>query len=90
VYDGHGGNGCVNFLRDNLHQFIVKDENFRYNPRDALKNGIELAERSFLEYCQSKGEELADYSGSCAVIVLIVDDTCYIANIGDCRAVLSL
>lgn len=24
VYDGHGGASCADFLRDNLHQFIVK------------------------------------------------------------------
>jgi len=25
VFDGHGGNTCADFLRDNLHQFIIKD-----------------------------------------------------------------
>jgi protein phosphatase 2C family protein 2/3 len=23
VYDGHGGSGCADYLRDNLHQFII-------------------------------------------------------------------
>lgn len=32
---------------------------------------------------------LIDRSGSCAIITLIVDDVCYVANIGDSRAVLS-
>lgn len=90
VYDGHGGEGCANYLRDNLHKFVIENPSFPYNPKEALQNGIELAERGFLDFCQSKGEELFDISGSCAVIVLIVDETCYIANIGDCRAVLSL
>lgn len=30
-----------------------------------------------------------DRSGSCAIITLIVGDDCYIANLGDSRAVLS-
>jgi len=25
IYDGHGGNVCADFLRDYLHQFIIKD-----------------------------------------------------------------
>jgi hypothetical protein len=23
IYDGHGGNGCADYLRDNLHQFVL-------------------------------------------------------------------
>ena len=30
-----------------------------------------------------------NFSGSCAVVALIVADRCYIANLGDSRAVLS-
>lgn len=34
-------------------------------------------------------EEMKDTSGSCALIVLFVGNDIYIANVGDCRAVLS-
>lgn len=28
VYDGHGGSACAEFLRDNLHQYVIKEESF--------------------------------------------------------------
>jgi len=32
VYDGHGGSGCADFLRDHLHQFIIREPSFPSNP----------------------------------------------------------
>ena len=34
-------------------------------------------------------EHRLDRSGSCGIIVLIVDKECYVANVGDSRAVMS-
>ena len=50
VYDGHGGAACADYLRDQLHQLIVRDENFPKNPKVAIENGIMEAERVFLEW----------------------------------------
>lgn len=43
VFDGHGGSLCSDFLRDNLHKFIIEDKNFPYKPVEALKNGFSKA-----------------------------------------------
>jgi len=91
VYDGHGGTACADFLRDNLHQFVIQDKNFPKNPVEALKKGFEEAERAFKEIAQQPlkhGGDI-DRSGSCAIVSLIVEDMCYIANVGDSRAVAS-
>lgn len=40
VFDGHGGSLCADFLRDNLHHYIIRDENFPKNPREAIKRGF--------------------------------------------------
>ncbi|OMJ78725.1 hypothetical protein SteCoe_21402 [Stentor coeruleus] len=87
VYDGHGGPACADFLRDNLHLFVTKNENFPFNPKEALTQGFAQAENAFFEY--SKSQSPRDKSGSCAVVVLIVGDVCYVANVGDSRAVMS-
>ena len=46
----------------------------------------------FLEFAKNQQMEIGDFdkSGSCAVICLIVDEICYVANTGDSRAVMSL
>ncbi|EGR29805.1 protein phosphatase 2c, putative [Ichthyophthirius multifiliis] len=86
IYDGHGGSNCADYLRDNLHLFIIKDDFFPENPIEAIKRGIYYAEQSFLKMA----EETNDRSGSCAIILLIMDDMAYVANIGDSRAILSM
>jgi protein phosphatase 2C family protein 2/3 len=90
VYDGHGGYRCADYLRDFLHMFIIKDSNFPENPELALRNGFLLAEKEFINtIALDDKQNLIEKSGSCAVVAFFVEDTCYIANLGDSRAVLS-
>jgi len=93
VYDGHGGSACAEFLRDNLHHYVIKEESFPADPKQAIYKGFAKAETRFLEMCQEKNETTGQWtiierSGSCAIIVLIVGEVCYTANVGDSRAVL--
>jgi len=61
---------------------------FPENPKKAIENGFALAESTFLEKAQST--PLIERSGSCAIVILIIDNMCYCANLGDSRAILSL
>ena len=92
IYDGHGGKQCAEYLRDNLHKFISNDISFPENIPQAIKNGFLYAEKDFLNnYALSKDNEcIIDKSGSCAIILLIVDNKIYIANCGDSRAIMSI
>lgn len=56
-----------------------------------MRNGFREAERLFLEFAESQEKEAGDIdrSGSCAVVVLVIDDMCYCANTGDSRAIMS-
>lgn len=47
IFDGHGGHRCSDFLRDNLHKYIIEDKNFPFSPSNAIKNGFLKAEKEF-------------------------------------------
>ena len=79
VYDGHGGKGCSNYLKNYLHKNISE---FSIN---GLKTAIEITENNFLEKAINNYNNKVDSSGSCGVILLIKKNKCIIANIGDSR-----
>ena len=84
LYDGHGGSAACDFLRDNLHKYIINDKYFPSNPQKAIANGFISAEKLFF-----KNYTGIDPSGSCAIVVVIIENRVYIANVGDSRAILS-
>jgi len=88
VFDGHGGHTCSDFLRDNLHKFIINDAAFPENPPQAIHNGFLRADEEFLRLASSRLNDV-DISGSCACVLLVVEDKGYVGNSGDSRAVLS-
>ena len=92
IYDGHGGEGCSEYLRDNLHKLICNNnEFFPEDVPEAIKLGFQKAEQDFINnYALSDKKEIIDKSGSCAIIILIVDKKVYIANVGDSRCLLSM
>jgi len=49
VFDGHGGHGCAEFLRDNLHNIIANQASFPSNPEKALTQGFKEAEETFMK-----------------------------------------
>ena len=92
IYDGHGGSMCSEFLRDCLHKLILNDANFPENVELAIKNGFLNAEKNFLNEIALDSKDknaISDRSGSCAVVVLVVDKKIYVANVGDSRALFS-
>ncbi|MFO0116536.1 MAG: hypothetical protein ACK521_02585 [bacterium] len=53
-----------------------------------MTTGCLEAEKNFLEFAD-KIKPVHERSGSCAIIVLIVGQECYVANVGDSRAIMS-
>lgn len=83
IFDGHGGKGCANYLKNNLPKNIKEFSTL------GVKIAIDITEENFKtnEAIDEKGE-IKDSSGSCGIILLIKDKKCIIANIGDSRLVI--
>jgi len=73
IYDGHGGATCADFLRDHLHQYVIRNPNFPSNPNEAILQGFENAEKDFIaNYALDKNEDVIDRSGSCALMAFVI------------------
>ena len=90
LFDGHGGNKCCNFLVENFHDFLINSQFFPSEIDKALCDTFRISEKEFLnKHAIGQNKELLTHSGSCGLVAVIADKNCYIANVGDSRAILS-
>ena len=90
IFDGHGGEGCADFLKDNFLNYLLENKNFPFDIKLALNETFEKIEEAFFKQKCGATLEQSDRSGSCALVSLIFDNKIYIANLGDSRAILSI
>ena len=90
IFDGHSGKKCSDFLRDNLDGYLFNSSFFPDAPINAIKEAFTKAEENFkgMVY-DEKSNILLDKSGSCALVMLIINDILYSINLGDSRALYS-
>ena len=89
IFDGHGGNKCADFLKNNLLALICENKFYPDDIENAIKYGFNEADKIFLKLIQKNGE-IADNSGSCGLIMFVFEKKIYIANVGDSRCIISL
>ena len=79
IFDGHGGNDVVKYIKDRIPEIIKKN-----------LNDLIQTEKCFINSFNKIDEELKYYdsenTGSTATVVLIQDNKIYCANVGDSRA----
>ena len=79
IFDGHGGNDVVKYIKDRVPQII----------KDNLSNFFPI-EQCFTNTFNKIDEELkfydSEYTGSTATLVVIQDNKIYCGNVGDSRA----
>ena len=87
VFDGHAGNKCAEFLRDNLLNYICNNNFFPNDIPKAIKFGFKKIDEDYLTKYAFLENQLIDNSGSCGLILLLINNLIYIANVGDSRCI---
>ena len=90
VFDGHGGENCSDYLKNNFLNILIENKSFPHDIKLALTETFEKIEEEILN--KNKGKKLneIDTSGSCALVSIITENKIYFANIGDSRAIMSV
>ena len=84
IYSGFNGSECSCYLRDNLHNFIIKNENFPSKPQLAITNGFINAQHDYqIKYPSSS-------SGAYVAVVLTINEYVYIAKCGKMKIIISM
>ena len=90
IFDGHGGNNCSEFLKLNYFEYLTNSPHFPDNPIIAIHEAFKKSEENFFKKAfDPKSKKLLDKSGSCALIMLIIDNLLFSINLGDSRALYS-
>ena len=90
IFDGHGGENCSEYLKNNFLNFLIENKNFPFDIKLAFTETFEKLEEEFYIQNKSKSKEELDNSGSCALVVVMTENKIFIGNIGDSRAIMSL
>lgn len=90
VFDGHGGETCSELLKTTFLNILVENKNFPHDIKLALSESFEKFDEEFYNQNKDKKNEQIDNSGSCALVLIVTENKIYIANVGDCRAIMSI
>jgi protein phosphatase 2C family protein 2/3 len=86
LFSGHSGKSCSDYLKSTLSSLIFSSPDFPRNTKKALFTSFIQADADFLKQAKEQG----NVSGSCALVLLLIGDKCFVANTGDTRAIISI
>jgi len=79
----------ISYIKDSLKTSLKENDNWIEDIKKGFVRAFELADRDFIKAAENDELRLADvYAGSCALTAYCVRKTLFVANLGDCRAVL--
>lgn len=82
IFDGHGGYGCCNFLKDHLHNKLLETCDFNNPSSSNLGNVYKSLD---YQYIKSAVDGNHKFSGSCAVTIVLGPKFGLAINVGDSR-----
>ncbi|CAI5946804.1 unnamed protein product [Closterium sp. NIES-65] len=91
IHDGHNGSEAAEFLRETLYNNIMSECTEGNGVSvEALRKGFDATERQLAAIVREAFEESPHLAmvGACSVAALITPTAIWVANVGDCRAVL--
>ncbi|KAI6701019.1 hypothetical protein NL676_015343 [Syzygium grande] len=91
VYDGHGGPEASRYVNDHLFQHLKRlISEHQLVSADVIRKAFQATEEGFMSIVTNLWPVKPQIAavGSCCLAGVISDDTLYIANLGDSRAVL--
>ena len=86
IFDGHGGYGCCNFLKDHLHNKLLETCDFNNPTSSNLGNVYKSLD---YQYIKSAVDGNHKFSGSCAVTIVLGPKFGLAINVGDSRVLCS-
>ncbi|CAI5523393.1 unnamed protein product [Closterium sp. Naga37s-1] len=91
IHDGHNGSEAAEFLRETLYSNIMSECTEGNGVSvEALRRGFDATERQLAAIVREAFEESPHLAmvGACSVAAFITPTAIWVANVGDCRAVL--
>ena len=90
IFDGHSGKKCSDFLKENLDSYLFNSSFFPKDPIKAIRESFKKAEDNFCAMAYDPNNNIMlDKSGSCALVMLIINNILFSINLGDSRALYS-
>lgn len=86
VFDGHGGKECCNFLKEHLHNSLVDVLDMEGFFISSLKRQYQTLDETYIRSAIGKDN---NFAGSCAITFLAFNNSLFIINTGDSRAIIS-
>jgi len=86
LYEGKYNSYLTNILKTKLHQYIFEDELFLISTYEAIKKSFSKIKN---EIIIENNEKFNEKSLANALIVIIIENSCYIINLGISRCIMS-